>query len=191
VEAGGESIPRLYTRTGDHGSTALAGGARVAKDSARIRTYGAYDELGAQLGVALATLPGSLEELATLLRRLQHELFVAQSELAAAPGRRATGPVIEARHVERLERDIDRFDGQHPTLTSFVLPGGSAAAAQIHVLRTVSRRAERELWALHREEPQREALLQWANRLSDLFFAAALAANHALGVPEIAPDYSV
>jgi cob(I)alamin adenosyltransferase len=190
VATGGEIIPRLYTRTGDRGTTGLAGGARVDKDSPRIRAYGAYDELGAQLGLAEAELAPSLEEIRALLRRLEHELYIAQSELAAAPGHASKAPHIEARHVSRLEADIDRFDAQHPPLTHFAMPGGSTSAAQLHVCRTVSRRAERELWSLNRTEPQRAELLQWANRLGDLFFALALAANHALGVAENAPDYS-
>ena len=127
----------------------------------------------------------------TLVRRLQHELFIAQSELAVGPGSPPARHHIEARHVTGLESEIDRWDAAHPPLTSFVLAGGSAAAAQFHVARTVSRRAERELWALQRTDPQRPELLEWTNRLSDLLFAAALAANQALGVAEVAPDYSV
>jgi cob(I)alamin adenosyltransferase len=191
VASGGENIPRLYTRTGDRGTTGLAGGVRVDKDSPRIRAYGSYDELGAYLGLAEATLPPELGDARALLRRLSHELYIAQSELAAAPGHASKAPRIERRHVERLEADIDLFDAAHPPLTSFVLPAGSTAASQVHVCRTVSRRAERELWTLHRTEPQRPELLEWANRLSDLLFALALAVNHALGVVETPPDYSV
>ncbi|HTZ61431.1 MAG TPA: cob(I)yrinic acid a,c-diamide adenosyltransferase [Thermoplasmata archaeon] len=190
MAAGDESIPRLYTRTGDRGTTGLAGGARVEKDSARIRAYGTFDELGAQLGLVSAELPEQLGELRAEVRRLEHELYLAQTELAMAPGGKAPAHRIEARHVQRLEADIDRFDALHPELHSFVLPRGSRSASQLHVARTVARRAERELWTLHRTEPQRPELLQWSNRLSDLLFALALAANHALGVEEVAPDYS-
>jgi cob(I)alamin adenosyltransferase len=191
VATGGENIPRLYTRTGDRGTTGLAHGARVDKDSARIRAYGTLDELGAHLGLVEAGLPSSLGELRALVRRLEHELFIAQSELAVGPGGRPPAHRIEARHVLGLEGEIDRWDAAHPPLTTFVLAGGSPTAAAFHVARTVARRAERELWALHRTEPQRPELLEWANRLSDLLFAAALAANHALGVAEVPPDYSV
>jgi cob(I)alamin adenosyltransferase len=191
VATGGESIPRLYTRTGDRGTTGLAGGSRVEKDSARIRAYGAYDELGSQIGLTAAELPPTLADARALLQRLGHELFIAQSELAAPPGHVGSTPRIEARHVSRLEAEIDRFDAAHPPLTTFVLPGGSSAAGYLHVCRAISRRAERELWTLHRAEPQRPELLQWANRLSDLLFALALAANHSMGVAEVAPDYSV
>jgi cob(I)alamin adenosyltransferase len=190
VASGDETIPRLYTRTGDRGTTGLAGGARVDKDSARIRAYGTLDELGSQLGVVESELPESLSDARAVVRRLEHELFIAQSELAAAPGSKGPPARIEGRHAERLEKDIDRFDAAHPELKSFVLCRGSRPAAALHVARTVARRAERELWALHRTEPQRPELLAWANRLSDLLFAMALAANHALGVDEVAPDYS-
>ncbi len=190
MAAGGESIPRLYTRTGDRGTTGLAGGARVDKDSARIRAYGAYDELGAQLGLAYQATPESLADLRAVIRRLQHELFVAQAELARSPG--ATGPAhrIEERHVRRLESEIDRYDGTHPPLRTFVLAAGAPAAVALHAARTVSRRAERELIALHHTEPLRPELLAWANRLSDLLFALSLAVNHALGISETEPDYS-
>jgi cob(I)alamin adenosyltransferase len=190
VASGDETIPRLYTRTGDRGTTGLAGGARVDKDSARIRAYGTFDELGAQLGVVESELPDSLSEAREVVRRLEHELFIAMSELAAGPGSKGPPNRIEPRHVERLERDIDRFDAAHPELRTFVLCRGAKPAAALHVARTVARRAERELWALHRFEPQRPELLTWSNRLSDLLFAMALATNHALGVAEVAPDYS-
>jgi cob(I)alamin adenosyltransferase len=190
VAAGDESIPRLYTRTGDRGTTGLAGGARVDKDSARIRAYGPFDELGAQLGLVDADLPESLEDARTTVRRLEHELYIAQSELAVAPGAKPPAHRIEARHVARLESDIDRFDAAHPELRSFVLPRGARVTAEIHAARTIARRAERELWALHRTEPQRAELLEWTNRLSDLLFALALAVNHSLGVAEVPPDYS-
>ncbi len=118
-------------------------------------------------------------------------MFVAQAELARAPSSPRPAPAISARHVERLEHDIDVFDARHPPLKSFVLPGGSAAASALHVARTVARRAERELVALDRTEPVDPVLLAWANRLSDLLFALPLAVNHALGVAETAPQYDV
>ncbi len=125
------------------------------------------------------------------MRRLGHELFVVQAELARAPNSTRPSPAIAARHVERLEREIDKFDALHPPLTSFVLPGGATAGAALHVARTISRRAERELVTLHGQEPVDPQLLAWANRLSDLLFALALATNHALGVAEVPPDYAV
>ena len=190
MATGGERIPRLYTRTGDRGTTGLAGGHRLDKDSTRIRAYGTYDELGAHLGLAGALLPETLGEIRSVVRRLQDEVFVAQAELAAAPAGPPPKHRIDASHTERLERDIDRFDAAHPATRSFVVPGGSTPAAALHVCRTVSRRAERELLALHREEPVAAELLAWANRLSDLLFALSLATNAALGVPETPPNYS-
>ena len=191
MAAGGESIPRLYTRTGDRGTTGLAGGARVDKDSPRIRSYGTYDELGAYLGLIVVELPDDLSEIREVVRRLEHELFVAQAELANPSERSPAKHRIGERHVRRLEEDIDRFDGGHAAVHSFVLSGGSRGAALLQVARGVARRAEREIWSLNREEPVRPELLQWANRLSDLLFVLALDVNHRLGVAEVPPDYTV
>ncbi len=191
MATGGESIPRLYTRTGDRGTTALAGGSRVEKDAPRIRTYGTYDELGACLGLAFAELPGELADIRDVVRRLEHEVYVAQAELANPSDRHPAKHRISRAHVRRLETDIDRFEGAHGSIHSFVLPGGSRPAAFLHLARVTARRAERELWTLHRAEPVRPELLQWANRLSGLLFALALATNQRLGVPEVPPDYTV
>jgi cob(I)alamin adenosyltransferase len=191
VASGGERIPRLYTRTGDRGTTALAGGLRVDKDSTRVRAYGSYDELGAFLGWTVSLLPANAPEIRPVIERIQHELFIAQSEIAAAPGGAGSKHRIEGRHVRRLEADIDRFDAMHPPTKHFVIPGGTPVAGALHICRAVSRRAERQLRSLHREGPLSHDLLAWANRLSDLLFALALAVNHAEGVAERPPDYSV
>lgn len=191
MAAGGESIARLYTRTGDRGTTALAGGSRVEKDSPRVRAYGAYDELGGLLGLVEVELPPGLTEIRAVVRRLQSELYVAQSELATPAKGPRSRHRIEARHVARLEADIEQFKSSHSRLKSFVLSGGSRPGALLHVARTTARRAEREIWALNRTEPLSPELLQWANRLSGLLFALALATNRALGVKEVPPDYSV
>ncbi len=182
---------RLYTRTGDRGETGLAGGHRVAKDSPRIRAYGTLDEVGALLGWVEAELPEPLADLRAVVHRLEHELFVAQSELARAPHLPVPEHRIEARHVTALEGEIDRLSDAVGPLKSFVLERGSRPASALHMARTVARRAERELWALHRIEPVRPELLVWINRLSDLLFAGALYANHRLGVAEEPPNYSV
>lgn len=113
------------------------------------------------------------------------------SDLATPPGAKPPAHRIEARHVTELEREIDHYSGSIEPVHAFVLPRGTPAGAAIHVARTVSRRAERELWALHAEAPQREELLQWANRMSDLLFAVALVVNRNAGFVEISPDYSV
>jgi cob(I)alamin adenosyltransferase len=191
VAAGGESIARLYSRTGDHGTTALNGGSRVDKDSPRVRAYGAYDELGAVLGLVEVELPSELTEIRTIVHRLQSELYIAQAELATPTEAPQPRHRIGARHVARMEADIERFTDSHERLHSFVLSGGSRPGALLHLARTIARRAEREAWALHRAEKLSPELLRWANRLSGLLFALALASNQALGVSEVPPDYSV
>lgn len=184
-------MARLYTRMGDRGTTALAGGLRVEKDSPRVGAYGSYDELGAILGLVEVELPSELSDIRLIVRRLRSELFIAQAELATEPGGRPPPHRIEARHVTRLESDIERFADSHKRLRTFVLAGGSRPAALFHVARAIARRGEREIWTLHRSEHLSPDLLSWANRLSGLFFALALATNCALGVAEEPPDYSV
>lgn len=144
--------------------------------------------MAAQLGVVEAFLPHQDEERA-IVRRLSHEVFIANSEIAAPAGKPAHR--IEARHLNRLEQETDRLTATLDPVHSFVLPRGGPAGAQLHAARTVARRAERALWALHAEAPQREVLLQWANRVSSLLFALALEVNRAEGFVEIPPDYSV
>jgi len=122
---------------------------------------------------------------------LGHELYIVQAELAHAPGSPRPAPSILPRHVRRLEEEIDTYEARHPPLNSFVIPAGSTPAAALHVARAVARRAERELTTLNHEQPVDPVLLAWANRLSDLLFTLALAANHALGVAETTPDYDV
>ncbi|MCI4329907.1 MAG: cob(I)yrinic acid a,c-diamide adenosyltransferase [Thermoplasmata archaeon] len=191
MATGGPNRTRLYTRTGDRGETGLSGGGRVGKSSTRIRTFGSYDELGASLGVAEAALPPTESEVAKLLVRLQHQLYVAMSELATPPGAKPPAHLIGSRHVTDLEKEIDRYSEAIEPVHAFVLPRGTAAGSAIHVARTISRRAERELWGLHAEAPQREELLQWANRLSDLLFAVALVVNRRAGFAELSPDYAI
>lgn len=142
------------------------------------------------LGTALARLPPD-DPVAAIVGRLQHELFVAQTELAVPRGGPAPSHRIEARHVERLEREIDGLAEGLPPLHSFVLARGAGGGAELHWARTVARRAERELWTLHREEPQRTELLTWTNRLSSLLFALALKRNRDQGIAETAPEYAV
>ena len=167
------------------------GGARIAKDSRRIRAFGAYDELDAELGRTCALLGAEHPEVGQLLLRLQHELFVARAELATPPTAKPPAHLIAARHVERLEKDTDRFSEAVEPVHTFVLPRGGPAGSSLHVCRTLSRRAERELWSLHEEAPLRPELLQWANRLSDLLFAVALTVNRAEGFEETPPDYTI
>lgn len=191
MAAGGSGPTRLYTRTGDRGETGLAGGVRVAKDAPRITAFGTLDELGAHLGVVRALLDPNAQPFQTILLRLQNEVFIAQAELAVGPGHPPAAHPISDRHVERLEGEIDQLTALAGPVESFVLPGGRPAGAQLHVARTVARRAERTLWTLHRSEPLPSSLLRWMNRVSDLLFAMTLAVNHVDRYPDQPPDYSV
>jgi cob(I)alamin adenosyltransferase len=178
-------LTRIYTRTGDDGSTALGGaGQRVPKDSARIAAYGTVDELSSTLGVALAS--GLDERLAAALRRIQNELFHLGSDLCAREEDKARKPVpvIEQRHVAALEELLDELTGRLGPLANFILPGGSPGAAQLHVARTVCRRAERLLVALARKEPIGPHVLPYVNRLSDALFVMARYENLQKGVPD-------
>ena len=143
------------------------------------------------MGLVEVELPAELSEVRAIVRRLQSELHIAQSELATPQGGRDPPHRIQERHVERLESDIERFADSHEQLRTFVLSGGSRPGALLQIARTIARRAEREIWALHRTEPLSAPLLSWSNRLSGLLFALALATNRALGVTEVPPDYSV
>lgn len=175
---------KIYTRTGDAGTTALFGGERVAKSSARVRAYGSVDEANAQLGVARAALQD--DELDALLRDLQNALFDVGADLATpegAPARERLVP-IDAVDCERLEAWIDRLDAELPPLRRFVLPGGHPAAAALHVARTVARRAEREVVALAEAETVNPQVGVFLNRLSDLLFVAARVVNARAGVAE-------
>jgi cob(I)alamin adenosyltransferase len=180
-------MTRIYTKTGDTGETALFGGRRVPKNDPRVSAYGAVDELNAVLGVALAA--GPPETIAPVLERLQHYLFDLGSELAAPPeaGKAALAHAsrVTAAWVENLEREIDRFEDALPPLRAFILPGGTPAAAALHLGRTVARRAERDIVTLGEREPVNPELLKFMNRLSDLLFVLARAANHAAGRPDV------
>ncbi len=163
----GKRLTKIYTRTGDDGSTGLGSGERVRKDSARIESCGSIDELNSAIGVLLATagLPGPL---ATDLAAIQHRLFDLGGELAV-PGR----AVLDDGDVTALETLLDQYNEPLPPLQDFVLPGGNPAAAAAHVARAVCRRAERRSWTLARSEPVNPASLRYLNRLSDLLFVIA------------------
>jgi cob(I)alamin adenosyltransferase len=179
-------LNRIYTKTGDSGETGLVGGQRVPKDAQRIEVYGTVDELNAFVGlVRLSAAENKLPDLESIFERVQHELFNLGSVLATLPeDLHPNQPRVNAATIARLERDIDQFNASLPPLRSFVLPGGSRLCAELHVCRTVCRRAERELVKLsHHEEIPHEALL-YLNRLSDAFFVWSRWVNPALGVPE-------
>lgn len=183
------ALNRIYTRTGDSGDTRLVGGQRVAKDDLRIECYGTVDELNAFVGVARATAEQfgavSFGKLARILKRVQHELFNLGSILATLPADvHPKQPRITGAEIEQLEREIDESNEELQPLRSFVLPGGSRLDAELHVCRTVCRRAERSLVRLARDASVPAETVQYLNRLSDAFFVWSRWVNHALGAPE-------
>ena len=163
----GNRLSKIYTRTGDDGSTGLGDGARVAKESLRVEAYGSVDEANSAVGVVLAvpTLPDAVRR---CLTEVQHDLFDLGGELCI-PGHR----MITAAYVDRLESELDGFNDPLPPLKDFILPGGGPAAAACHVARTVCRRAERRCWSLARVEEVAPEALKYLNRLSDLLFVTA------------------
>lgn len=167
------TINRVYTRAGDDGTTALGGGQRVEKDSLRIEAYGTVDELNSSIGVAVAS--GLHESMHPQFFIIQQVLFNVGSDLCILEEdkKRLAVPRVEKRHVDQLEEWIDQWNAELGTLKSFILPGGDLAAAQMHVARTVCRRAERLTIALSREEAVGEFVVPYLNRLSDLLFVAS------------------
>jgi len=180
-------MPRLttiYTRKGDEGETSLGGGQRVPKDAARVAAFGTVDEVNSAIGVALAH--GLSPRLMETLPVIQNELFHLGSDLAFREEDKQTYPLplIEERHVEKLEQLIDEFNEVVGPLKNFILPGGSRGAAHLHVARTICRRAERTVLTLAREEPIGELVMPYLNRLSDLLFVMARYENQQRGAPE-------
>lgn len=176
---------KIYTRTGDRGTTSLVGGTRVQKTHRRIEAYGTVDELSAQLGL-LATYLTDEEDL-HFLQRVQHCLFAVGAQLATdvshTPLRAES--VVPVTAVVAIEQEIDRLDALVPPLRDFVLPGGSRASALAHVCRTVCRRAERRILALQSEAQVDDTLLSYINRLSDYLFVLARKLNQDAGQPEL------
>jgi cob(I)alamin adenosyltransferase len=172
----GNRLSKIYTRTGDDGSTGLGDGSRVAKDNARVEAYGTVDELNSVIGLLLA-VPKLPKQVAACLTGVQHELFDLGGELCI-PGH----TLIRAEHVVQLERALDEFNEKLPALKEFILPGGGPAAAACHLARTVARRAERRVCTLARGESVSPELLRYLNRLSDLLFVLArVLARHERG----------
>jgi cob(I)alamin adenosyltransferase len=178
-------ITKVYTRTGDDGTTGLGSGQRVGKDSARIEAYGTVDEVNSVLGVALAS--GLSDAIAESLRNIQNELFHLGSDLCILEEDKARMPAprIEERHVLALEKLMDRLSEELPPLENFILPGGSPGAAHLHVARTVCRRAERLVVALARTQPIGPWTVRYLNRLSDALFVMARHENRRRGVPDV------
>jgi len=186
------ALNRIYTKGGDRGETALAGGQRVPKDSVRIEAYGTVDELNAFIGLASVTCgeetanAGRLGKLGHILRRVQHELFNLGSQLSTLPkDLHPKQARITPAEIGKLEREIDEMNAELPALRSFVLPGGTRLNAELHAARTICRRAERLTVALARTEETPPDAVRYLNRLSDALFVWSRWANHAMGVPEV------
>ena len=162
----GNRLSKIYTRTGDKGTTGLGDGSRVDKDSLRVEAYGTVDELNSAVGFVLTTdLPNKVWK---CLNHVQHELFDLGGELCM-PGT----TLIPDSYVERLEKELDRFNEDLPALKDFILPGGSEAASRCHMARTVARRAERRVVSLAHNAAVNEVTIRYLNRLSDLLFVVA------------------
>lgn len=185
------AINRVYTKRGDGGETSLVGGERVAKDAPRIAAYGTVDELNAFVGAALcscrelAPRHARLDQLASMLRRVQHELFNLGSILATRPEKvHEAQPRVGEPEIARLEAEIDQCNDDLPSLRSFVLPGGSRLSVELHQCRTICRRAERLCIALSRQEAVETHAIAYLNRLSDAFFVWSRWADSAQGAAE-------
>jgi cob(I)alamin adenosyltransferase len=178
----GHRLSKIYTRTGDDGTTGLGDGTRTQKDSLRVETFGTIDELNSAVGVLIAHIDDA--GLASLLLDVQHDLFDLGGELCI-PG----AEVIADRHTTRLENELDKLNADLPPLKDFILPGGSRSAAQAHLARTIGRRAERRLISLARHEPVNEPAIRYLNRLSDLLFVVARTLARADGAGEVLWDH--
>jgi cob(I)alamin adenosyltransferase len=174
----GNRLSKIYTRTGDDGTTGLGDGTRVAKDSARVTAYGTVDEANSAIGLLLASeMPADVRE---LLTSVQHQLFDLGGELCI-PGHAA----IQDEDVDRLEQQLDRYNADLPALKDFILPGGGEAAARCHMARTIVRRAERETVTLSHHDAVRPQAVRYLNRLSDLLFVLARVLARAEGQGEV------
>lgn len=174
----GNRLSRIYTRTGDDGSTGLGDGTRVGKDALRVAAYGTVDEANSTIGLVLAA--GVPDDIRDLLTTVQHQLFDLGGELCI-PGHAA----IEDADIDALEARLDQYNDNLPALKDFILPGGGEAAARCHVARTVVRRAERETVALSRTDAVRPQAVRYLNRLSDLLFVLARVLARADGHGEV------
>ena len=177
----GNRLSKIYTRTGDDGTTGLGDGTRVGKDSLRVGAYGTVDEANSCIGVVLThEIPDGVR---ACLTRVQHQLFDLGGELCI-PGME----LVQDGDIDRLENDLDGFNDPLPPLKDFILPGGGSAAAHCHIARTVVRRAERETIALARVESVREQVIRYLNRLSDLLFVIARVLARHCGSGEVLWD---
>lgn len=176
---------KIYTGTGDDGSTGLFGGARVEKDALRVDAYGTVDETSSALGLARALgVPAAVD---AILATLQSDFFALGAELACVPGKedKLGVPLLDAAAIAQIEAWIDEHDAELPPLRSFIVPGGTPGAGALHVARTTCRRAERRVVTLAREGGVRTDLLVYLNRVNDLLFVLARRANHMAGVTDV------
>lgn len=169
---------KIYTKTGDSGTTALFTGGRVDKDHARVQAYGTLDEANSALGLAISHLQGSTDQrFKEALTNIQNQIFVVGSELATPDVEKLKMPLIDESAVEQLERQIDQWNEQLPALKNFILPGGHLSASAIHMARTIIRRGERQVVQLSKSENIRPIVVKYLNRLSDTLFVAARFSN--------------
>ena len=180
-------INRIYTRTGDDGTTSLVDGTRVSKSCPRVQAYGDIDELNSWLGYTSSLASdAALKQIPPILLTIQNELFDIGSELASAANNDISMlPLIDQPQVEQLEEWIDTFSGNLPELRSFILPAGSTVTGALHIARTVARRAERSVMALHQDEPIRPVTIRYINRLNDLLFSLARYSLYELKISEV------
>lgn len=183
---------KIYTRTGDDGETSLFGGGRVRKDNLRIETYGTVDELNAVIGIVRSELSRETAAdysfrtpLDELFAKIQHHLFDLGAELATPDAAKHGTELLTLENVTELENAIDKYEESLDPLKQFILPGGSALASELHLARCVCRRAERLMVGIDTPQPVREIALQYVNRLSDLLFVLARAANAAIGQADV------
>ncbi|HMR44364.1 MAG TPA: cob(I)yrinic acid a,c-diamide adenosyltransferase [Saprospiraceae bacterium] len=174
---------KIYTKTGDKGETSLFGGKRLTKSHLRIEAYGTVDELNAVLGLVRDSLQN--EHLRSILKSVQDRLFTIGANLASDPAKNMSLPDLVPADIELLEKEIDSMETELPPLKNFILPGGHVAVSFCHLARTVCRRAERHVVALHHSEPVENIILVYFNRLSDYLFVLGRKVAHDLGVEEI------
>jgi cob(I)alamin adenosyltransferase len=176
---------KIYTRTGDDGTTGLIGGSRVRKSDPRLECYGTVDELNASLGLAAVILDGALR---SMIEQIQNDLFVIGSHLATPDPQSSQSaglPVLDEQLISRLEMQIDAAESHLPPLTNFILPGGSEGSARLHMARTICRRAERLLAEFALDRPVSSIMLTYLNRLSDWLFVHARLANQRAGEKDV------
>ena len=173
---------KIYTKTGDQGETVLFGGRRVPKSHLRVDAYGTVDELNSFIGLLCDSLESVHDK--WILKKVQDRLFTLGSNLASDPKKNPITPDLFPEDLTLLEVEMDKMDAELPPLTNFILPGGHPAVSMCHVCRTVCRRAERLVVALHRKEPVEGIIIEYLNRLSDYFFVLARKTGQSFNVPE-------